>query len=117
MVFMIFLSYPCFTKVLMFYPVAIRKTQRDTSSLVERNFKNKATEKHVTESSSSELKLEHELRSQWRSLFQYMEAKVEHEANQLVSVLLVYFYIFLYMHRASYKRIKLFSDNFFHADL
>lgn len=67
---------------------AIRKSQKDASALVERNCKNKATETHIMASSSTESNLEHELRSQWRSLFLHMEKKFEHEANQLESSLL-----------------------------
>lgn len=89
-----------FNQLLCFAPIAIRKSQKDASILVERSCRSKGTERNVMGSSSRESKLAYDLRSQWRSLFLHMEEKFEHEGNQLVSVPLVCAFSFrLYTYR------------------
>ncbi|KAL3527767.1 hypothetical protein ACH5RR_012423 [Cinchona calisaya] len=67
---------------------ALKKSQKDASILVERSCRNKGTEKHGTRSSSKQPNLEHDLMTQWRSLFLHMEDIFAHESKGLEASLL-----------------------------
>ncbi|CAI9109399.1 OLC1v1009217C1 [Oldenlandia corymbosa var. corymbosa] len=64
---------------------ALKKIQKDASSLVERSFRAKGTDIHAPGSSHPSTNLENDLMVQWRSLFLRMGGIFEREGNQLVS--------------------------------
>lgn len=61
---------------------ALKKSRKDASILVERNCRNKGAGKHDQGSSNSASNLEHDLMTQWRSLFSQMEGIFEREVKE-----------------------------------
>lgn len=78
-----------FTQLLFSIYLAVKKSQREASLLVERSGKGKELQKEVPEKNIEAANLESSLMGHWKSLFQHMDHIFQREADQLVSLLTV----------------------------
>lgn len=69
--------------------LAIKKSQKDASILVDRSCRGKGIWKEGPEKNIEAANIESSLLGQWKSLFQHMEHIFQHEAEELVSLLTV----------------------------
>lgn len=79
---------------------ALKKSQKEANSLVQKSSKGKDTNIHRQENPNKSSHLETDLTGQWRSLFLHMEDTFVRESSQLVSVTSVSFdfdSVFYYM--------------------
>ena len=65
--------------------LALKKSQKEASLMVERSCRGKGIDTHSQENCPQSSKLESDLMSQWRSLFLHMEDILVREGSQLVS--------------------------------
>lgn len=63
----------------------LKKSQKEASSLIQRNGKGKPTDIHGSENSNNSANSEFDLMGQWTSLFLNMEGILARESNHLVS--------------------------------
>ena len=69
-----------------FHFLALKKSQKEASSLAQRNCKGKETDVHGQGNPAKSSTLESNLTGHWKSLFCHMEDVLVNECNQLVSV-------------------------------
>lgn len=69
-----------------FYFLALKKSQKETNTLVHKNCSEKETDIDSQGNPIESSRLESDLSGHWRSLFCRMEDILVHESSQLVSV-------------------------------
>lgn len=77
--------------------LALKKSQKEASILVNKYARGKQTDLPGQGNSNKSSKLESDLTAQWRSLFHRMEDIFAHESNQLVSVTSTFFCLILFL--------------------